>query len=99
MYENVGENTLTLRQNSDEIAEVLVNDLQKRLDVAGVSVIESRIMHLAYPQEIAAAMLQRQQANAVLSARKVIVDGAVGLVKAAINQLQERWMKRKRHRW
>ena len=89
LYENVGENTLTLRQNSDEIAEVLVNDLQKRLDVAGVSVIESRIMHLAYSQEIAAAMLQRQQANAVLSARKVIVDGAVGLVKAAIDQLQE----------
>lgn len=88
-YEDVGENTLTLRQNSDEIAEVLVNDLQKRLDVAGVSVIESRIMHLAYSQEIAAAMLQRQQANAVLSARKVIVDGAVGLVKAAIEQLQE----------
>ena len=89
LYENVGENTLTLRQNSDEIAEVLANDLQKRLDVAGVSVIESRIMHLAYSQEIAAAMLQRQQANAVLSARKVIVDGAVGLVKAAIDQLQE----------
>jgi len=89
LYENVGENTLTLRQNSDEIAEVLVNDLQKRLDVAGVSVIEARIMHLAYSQEIAAAMLQRQQANAVLSARKVIVDGAVGLVKAAIDQLQE----------
>jgi regulator of protease activity HflC (stomatin/prohibitin superfamily) len=88
-YENVGENTLTLRQNSDEIADVLVSELQKRLDVAGVSVIESRIMHLAYSQEIAAAMLQRQQANAVLSARKVIVDGAVGLVKAAIDQLQE----------
>ncbi|MCM2533197.1 SPFH domain-containing protein [Neobacillus pocheonensis] len=88
-YENGGENTLTLRQNSDEIAEVLVHDLQKRLDVAGVDVIEARIMHLAYSSEIAAAMLQRQQANAVLSARKVIVDGAVGLVKAAIDQLQE----------
>jgi multidrug efflux pump subunit AcrA (membrane-fusion protein) len=83
------ENALTLRQNSDEIAEKLVLDLQKRLDVAGVDVIEARIMHLAYSSEIAAAMLQRQQAQAVLSARKVIVDGAVGLVKAAIDQLTE----------
>lgn len=83
------ENALTLRQNSDEIAEKLVYDLQKRLDVAGVDVIEARIMHLAYSSEIAAAMLQRQQAQAVLSARKVIVDGAVGLVKAAIEQLTE----------
>ncbi|WEG13240.1 SPFH domain-containing protein [Pullulanibacillus sp. KACC 23026] len=89
LYDDAGESTLTLRQNSDEIADVLLHDLQKRLDVAGVSVIEARIMHLAYSSEIAAAMLQRQQANAVLSARKVIVDGAVGLVKAAIDQLQE----------
>jgi regulator of protease activity HflC (stomatin/prohibitin superfamily) len=84
-----GENTLTLRQNSDEVAEVLMHDLQKRLDVAGVDVMEARIMHLAYSSEIASAMLQRQQAQAVLSARKVIVDGAVGLVKAAIDQLTE----------
>ncbi|MDR6999197.1 SPFH domain-containing protein [Neobacillus niacini] len=83
------ENTLTLRQNSDEVADVLVYDLQKRLEVAGVDVIEARLMHLAYSSEIASAMLQRQQAQAVLSARKVIVDGAVGLVKAAIDQLAE----------
>jgi len=83
------ENPLTLRQNSDEVADVLMYDLQKRLDVAGVDVIEARIMHLAYSSEIASAMLQRQQAQAVLSARKVIVDGAVGLVKAAIDQLAE----------
>lgn len=82
-------NALTLRQNSDEVADVLVHDLQKRLDVAGVDVMEARIMHLAYSSEIASAMLQRQQAQAVLSARKVIVDGAVGLVKAAIDQLTE----------
>lgn len=87
-FENTG-NNLTLRQNSDEVADVLVQDLQKRLDVAGVDVIEARIMHLAYSSEIASAMLQRQQAQAVLSARKVIVDGAVGLVKAAIDQLTE----------
>jgi regulator of protease activity HflC (stomatin/prohibitin superfamily) len=83
------ENALTLRQNSDEVADVLANDLQKRLDVAGVDVTQAQIMHLAYSSEIASAMLQRQQAQAVLSARKVIVDGAVGLVKAAIDQLAE----------
>lgn len=90
-YDSFGntENTLTLRQNSDEVADVLMSDLQKRLEVAGVDVIEARIMHLAYSSEIASAMLQRQQAQAVLSARKVIVDGAVGLVKAAIDQLAE----------
>jgi regulator of protease activity HflC (stomatin/prohibitin superfamily) len=87
-FENA-ENALTLRQNSDEVADVLVHDLQKRLDVAGVDVMEARIMHLAYSSEIASAMLQRQQAQAVLSARKVIVDGAVGLVKSAIDQLTE----------
>ncbi|MFD0829462.1 SPFH domain-containing protein [Neobacillus sp. M.A.Huq-85] len=87
-FESTG-NTLTLRQNSDEVADVLMSDLQKRLEVAGVDVIEARIMHLAYSSEIASAMLQRQQAQAVLSARKVIVDGAVGLVKAAIDQLAE----------
>lgn len=83
------DNPLTLRQNSDEVADILMDDLQKRLDVAGVDVIEARLMHLAYSSEIASAMLQRQQAQAVLSARKVIVDGAVGLVKAAIDQLAE----------
>ena len=90
-YDSFGntENIFTLRQNSDEVADVLMSDLQKRLDVAGVDVIEARIMHLAYSSEIASAMLQRQQAQAVLSARKVIVDGAVGLVKAAIDQLAE----------
>ncbi|ULT55062.1 SPFH domain-containing protein [Neobacillus drentensis] len=82
-------NAFTLRQNSDEVSDVLVRDLQRRLDVAGVDVIEARLMHLAYSSEIASAMLQRQQAQAVLSARKVIVDGAVGLVKAAIDQLTE----------
>lgn len=88
-YESGSENTFTLRQNSDEIAEVLMQDLQSRMHVAGVDIIEARIMHLAYSSEIASAMLQRQQANAVLSARRVIVDGAVGLVRSAIDQLQE----------
>jgi regulator of protease activity HflC (stomatin/prohibitin superfamily) len=88
-YTNGDENAFTLRQNSDEIADVLMQDLQSRMQVAGVDIIEARIMHLAYSSEIAAAMLQRQQANAVLSARKVIVDGAVGLVRSAIDQLEE----------
>ncbi|WP_232695378.1 SPFH domain-containing protein [Brevibacillus daliensis] len=83
------ESEMSLRKNSDEIADFLAQDLQNRLAVAGVVVIEARIMHLAYSSEIASAMLQRQQAQAVLSARKVIVDGAVGLVKSAIEQLAD----------
>jgi regulator of protease activity HflC (stomatin/prohibitin superfamily) len=78
---------ISLRQHSDEVANELTKDLQQRLKVAGVEVIEARIMHLAYSSEIASAMLQRQQARAVLAARKVIVDGAVSMVKSAIEQL------------
>ena len=83
------ETDMSLRKNSDEIASFLAKDLQARLSLAGVEVIEARIMHLAYSSEIASAMLQRQQAQAVLAARKVIVDGAVGMVKSAIEQLAE----------
>lgn len=78
---------ISLRQHSDEVAQELTKDLRERLSVAGVEVIEARIMHLAYSSEIASAMLQRQQAKAVLAARKVIVDGAVQMVKAAIDEL------------
>jgi len=89
-YDHFDKDTdMSLRKNSDEIASFLAKDLQARLSVAGVEVIEARIMHLAYSSEIASAMLQRQQAQAVLSARKVIVDGAVGMVKSAIEQLAE----------
>lgn len=80
---------ISLRKHSDEVAAELTKDLRKRLEVAGVEVIEARIMHLAYSSEIASAMLQRQQAKAVLAARKVIVDGAVSMVKSAIDQLSE----------
>ena len=83
------ETDLSLRKNSDEIAVFQAEDLQKRLEVAGVDVLEARIMHLAYSSEIASAMLQRQQAQAVLAARKVIVDGAIGMVKSAIEQLAD----------
>lgn len=78
---------ISLRQHSDEVGDELTTDLQKRLEVAGVEIIEARIMHLAYSSEIASSMLQRQQAKAVLAARKVIVDGAVLMVKSAIEQL------------
>ncbi|MFB6465624.1 SPFH domain-containing protein [Cytobacillus sp. Hz8] len=78
---------ISLRQHSDEVGDELTEDLQKRLSVAGVEIIEARIMHLAYSSEIASSMLQRQQAKAVLAARKVIVDGAVSMVKSAIDQL------------
>ncbi|OIK14733.1 SPFH domain-containing protein [Bacillus sp. MUM 13] len=89
-YDNVNNDfELSLRQHSDEVAENLTRDLQARLKVAGVEVIEARIMHLAYSSEIAASMLQRQQAKAVLAARKVIVDGAVSMVKSAIVQLSK----------
>lgn len=78
---------ISLRQHSDEVGDELTRDLQHRLRVAGVEIIEARIMHLAYSSEIAHSMLQRQQARAVLAARKVIVDGAVSMVKSAIDQL------------
>ena len=72
-----------------EIAENLKNTLQSRLEVAGVEIIESRISHLAYAQEIAQAMLRRQQAQAVIAARAKIVEGAVGMVQMALKALSE----------
>lgn len=83
-YENEG---LSLRGNADEVAHELQQDLQKRLAVAGVEVLEARLTHLAYSAEIAHAMLQRQQATAILAARQKIVEGAVGMVKMAIDKL------------
>jgi regulator of protease activity HflC (stomatin/prohibitin superfamily) len=89
-YDNVNNDfEISLRQHSDEVANELTKDLQQRLELAGVEIIEARIMHLAYSSEIAHAMLQRQQAKAVLAARKVIVEGAVTMVKSAIHQLKE----------
>jgi regulator of protease activity HflC (stomatin/prohibitin superfamily) len=78
---------ISLRQHSDEVGDELTKDLQSRFKVAGVEILEARIMHLAYSSEIAHSMLQRQQAKAVLAARKVIVDGAVSMAKSAIEQL------------
>ncbi len=78
---------VSLRGSTDEVCEQLAKDIQERLKQAGVKVIEARISHLAYAPEIAAAMLQRQQAAAVVAARTKIVEGAVGMVKMALDQL------------
>jgi regulator of protease activity HflC (stomatin/prohibitin superfamily) len=78
---------VSLRGNTVEICEQLKNDIQERLQKAGVEVIEARISHLAYAPEIAAAMLQRQQAQAVVAARTKIVEGAVGMVQMALDHL------------
>lgn len=77
----------SLRGSTDEICRQLRADIQERLERAGVEVIEARISHLAYAPEIAAAMLQRQQASAVVAARAKIVDGAVGMVQMALEHL------------
>ncbi len=78
---------VSLRGNTVEISEQLRTDIQERLDKAGVEVLEARISHLAYAAEIAAAMLQRQQAQAVVAARTKIVEGAVGMVQMALDHL------------
>jgi len=80
---------LSLRSDANAIAKKLCKEVQDRLQKAGVDVLEARLSHLAYSPEIAQAMLQRQQANAVLAARKIIVQGAVGMVSDALNQLVE----------
>ena len=79
---------ISLRANTAEVSEQLRNDIDERLDKAGVTVIEARISHLAYAAEIAAAMLQRQQAGAIVAARTKIVDGAVGMVEMALEHLE-----------
>ena len=86
-YEANENETIALRSNPAEIASALRDEIQDRLEKAGVSVIEARISHLAYAQEIANAMLRRQQATAVIAARTQIVAGAVGMVKMALEQL------------
>lgn len=89
-YDTIDDPTvLTLRANSSEVSEELKVELQERLQVAGVEVIETRLTHLAYSAEIAQAMLQRQQASAVISARRKIVEGAVGMAKDAVDQLEK----------
>lgn len=88
-YDAHDEAGLSLRGNAEEITEKLAVELHARVDAAGVQIIESRFTHLAYAPEIASAMLQRQQAGAVVAARRQIVDGAVGMVEAALGRLTE----------
>ncbi|MBQ3882549.1 MAG: SPFH domain-containing protein [Bacteroidales bacterium] len=80
---------LTLRSNAEEINERLVRTLNERLSMAGIHVTEARINYLAYAPEIAAVMLRRQQADAIIAAREKIVDGAVSMVKMALDKLKE----------
>ncbi|MDR1632583.1 MAG: SPFH domain-containing protein [Dysgonamonadaceae bacterium] len=80
---------LTLRSGGEEINEILEKQLNERLSIAGIEVMEARVNYLAYAPEIAAVMLRRQQADAIISAREKIVDGAVGMVKMAIEKLSE----------
>ncbi|MEW2574477.1 SPFH domain-containing protein [Streptomyces sp. NPDC047070] len=89
-YDAHDEEGLSLRGNAEEITEKLAVELRARVDAAGVQIIESRFTHLAYAPEIASAMLQRQQAGAVVAARRQIVDGAVGMVEAALARISER---------
>jgi regulator of protease activity HflC (stomatin/prohibitin superfamily) len=89
-YDSHEKDGISLRANTDEIANRLRHEIQERLAVAGVSVEEARISHLAYAPEIAAAMLQRQQASAIVAARSKIVEGAVGMVEMALDLLNER---------
>ncbi|WP_405869639.1 SPFH domain-containing protein [Streptomyces sp. NBC_00005] len=89
-YDAHDEGGLSLRGNAEEITEKLAAELHARVEAAGVQIIESRFTHLAYAPEIASAMLQRQQAGAVVAARRQIVDGAVGMVEAALARISER---------
>jgi regulator of protease activity HflC (stomatin/prohibitin superfamily) len=91
-YDHTGissESELTLRSGGDDVTDILEKQLNERLAIAGIEVVEARINYLAYAPEIAAVMLRRQQADAIIAAREKIVDGAVGMVKMALNKLKE----------
>ena len=89
-YDAHDENHISLRGHTSAVAEHLKREVQDRLAKAGVEVIEARISHLAYAPEIAAAMLQRQQAGAIIAARQRIVEGAVGMVEMALGMLSQK---------
>jgi regulator of protease activity HflC (stomatin/prohibitin superfamily) len=90
-YDNTinDDGNLTLRSRSEDLNNILEKQLNERLDLAGIEVLEARINYLAYAPEIAAVMLRRQQADAIISAREKIVDGAVGMVKQALQKLSD----------
>jgi len=91
-YDNFEDETaqITLRGGAEQVSILLEKELNERLDRAGIEVLEARISHLAYAPEIAHTMLQRQQASAIISARKLIVEGAVGMVEMALQKLSEK---------
>jgi regulator of protease activity HflC (stomatin/prohibitin superfamily) len=89
-YDHHEDDDISLRSDPAKISEALKIEVQDRLEKAGVTVIESRISHLAYAPEIANAMLKRQQAMAIIAARRTIVEGAVGMVEMALSKLEER---------
>jgi len=89
-YDQHEEGEVSLRSHAQDVSEKLRIEVQERLAKAGVDVLETRISHLAYAPEIAHAMLQRQQASAIIAARKLIVQGAVGMVELALDQLSEK---------
>ncbi|GAA1091382.1 SPFH domain-containing protein [Nocardiopsis composta] len=88
-YDAHQEGVLSLRDNAEEITEQMSREITERVESAGVRIVEARFTHLAYAQEIAQAMLQRQQASAVVAARRQIVDGAVSMVDLALQRLSE----------
>lgn len=88
-YDTPHDDETSLRDSSDSVNEELQTELESRLTRAGIEVLEGRLSHLAYAPEIAGAMLQRQQAEAIIDARKQIVEGACGMVQMALDQLQE----------
>jgi len=89
-YDSAGtDGEKSLQGSSLEISERLKEEIQAKVDIAGLEVIEAKITHLAYSQEIAAAMLQRQQASAIIDAKRLIVEGAVGMVEMALTRLSE----------
>lgn len=91
-YDNFEDETaeITLRSSGDEVSQMLESEIAERLAIAGIIIVEARISHLAYAEEIASAMLQRQQATAVVAARAKIVEGAVGMVEMALEQLSQK---------
>jgi len=89
-YDSHEDHIVSLRGSTASVAEHLKKEVQQRLEKAGVEVLEARFSHMAYAQEIAAAMLQRQQAGAIIAARKLIVEGAVGMVEMALEQLSRK---------
>ena len=90
IYPNVICREGSLRGSSDTVANRIKDEIQERVNEAGIEIVEARITYLAYAPEIAAVMLQRQQASAIIDARKMIVDGAVGMVEMALERLNEK---------